>query len=106
VIKPLVVLPQVEFDLRNGSAWYELQARGLGEEFQRTFYSTLSELQRNPAMFQIVFGDYRRRTMGKFPYAIYYFIEDERIVVASLFHSSRDPLALFNILKNRREGER
>ena len=84
-------LPEVEEDVFAGYLWYEEKARGLGEEFLRMFYASANELSRNALLYQKVHGDFRRRLLRRFPYAIYFRIEENQIIVFGLFHCARDP---------------
>jgi plasmid stabilization system protein ParE len=94
-------LPQVETDALHGRAWYDGKAPGLGEEFLRVFYACAEELARNPEIYQKVHRDFRRRLLRRFPYAIYFRIEDDRVVVFGLFHCARDPRRLRKELGDR-----
>ena len=94
-------LPQVETDVRNGRTWYEGKAPGLGEEFLRVFYASAEELARAPQAYPKVHGDFRRWLLRRFPYAIYFRIESERVVVFGLFHCARDPRRLSKELRKR-----
>jgi plasmid stabilization system protein ParE len=94
-------LPQVETDVRNGRTWYEAKASGLGEEFLRVFYPCAGELTRNPPMYPKVHRDFRRRLLRRFPYAIYFRIEGDRVIVFGLFHCARDPRRLHRELGDR-----
>lgn len=86
-------LPEVEEDAIAGYSWYEEKAYGLGEEFLRMFYACASELTRNALLYQKVYGDFRRRLLRRFPYAIYFRIENTKVVVFGLFHNcGRDGL--------------
>jgi plasmid stabilization system protein ParE len=72
-------------------AWYEQQDLGLGLEFLRCVEATVVSIQRHPLMYPVMFGDYRRALVRRFPYVIFYLIEPERIVVHAVFHCSQDP---------------
>jgi plasmid stabilization system protein ParE len=84
-------LPEVEQDVIAGYSWYEEKARGLGEEFLHMFYASANELFRNPLIYQKVYGDFRRRLLRRFPYAIYFRIDENEIIVFGLLHCARDP---------------
>ena len=94
-------LPEVETDARNGRTWYDEKAQGLGAEFLRVFYASCQDLTRNPRMYPQVHRDFHRRLLRRFPYAIYYRIEDDVVVVFGLFHCARDPRRLRKELGDR-----
>ena len=93
-------LPEVEEDVISGYAWYESKAARLGEEFLRMFYASAAEIPRNPLLFHNMYGDFRRRLLPRFPYAIYFIVKDEDIIVIGLFHCARDPRTIkTNLIK-------
>jgi hypothetical protein len=94
-------LPEVEADVLNGRAWYEERSPGLGEEFLRVFYACSQELSREPMIHQKVHRDFRRCLLRRFPYAAYFRIENERVIVFGLFHCARDPRGLLRELSDR-----
>jgi plasmid stabilization system protein ParE len=84
-------VPEVEEDAVAAHLWYEEKAPGLGDEFLHSFYACANEIRRNPLMFPIVHQDFRRRLLRRFPYAVYFRIEGNEVVVFGLFHCARDP---------------
>ncbi|MGO9014962.1 MAG: type II toxin-antitoxin system RelE/ParE family toxin [Dissulfurispiraceae bacterium] len=94
-------LPEVEEDIVNGYVWYETKSRGLGEDFLRMFYVCANEILCNPLLYRKVHLNFRRRLLRRFPYAIYFMIENDQIVVFGLFHCARYPQAINAELQNR-----
>ena len=94
-------LPEVEEDVAAGYTWYETKAPRLGEEFLRLFYACSSEILQNPMLYPGVHGKFRRRLLRRFPYAIYYLIEGETVIVFGLFHCARDPRTIGAKLRDR-----
>jgi hypothetical protein len=94
-------LPIVEEDALAGYIWYEEKAHGLGGEFLRVFYACAREIPRNPLLYPKVYGEFRRRLLRRFPYAIYFRIEDEMVIVFGLFHCARDPRIIRAQLQDR-----
>jgi len=91
-------LPSVENDALNAHFWYEKKSKGLGEEFLRVFYANANELTRNPLIYRRIYKNFRRRLLRRFPYAIYFLVNNEEIVVHALFHTARDPKWIKKIL--------
>lgn len=95
-------LPEVEEDIIGGYVWYEAKSSGLGEEFLRIFYASASEIPRHPLLYPKIHNEFRRRLLRRFPYAIYFMIKDDLIIVCGLFHCARDPHTIRTKLKNRK----
>lgn len=94
-------LPAVEADVRSGCEWYERRSEGLGREFLRVFYASCEELTRNPLMYPAVHRKFRRCLLRRFPYAAYYRVEGDAVVVFGVFHCARDPRSIRGTLNNR-----
>jgi plasmid stabilization system protein ParE len=97
----LQFLPEIEEDVIAGYIWYEDKSNGLGEDFLRMFYACTSEIARNPLIYPKVFEDIRRRLLRRFPYALYFLIENNEIIVIGLFHCARNPQTINAELQNR-----
>ncbi len=96
--------PEVEEDAIGGYGWYQEKATGLGDEFLRVFYTCAQEIPRNPFLYRKIYKDFRRTLLRRFPYAIYFRIEDDKVVVFGLFHCARNPVIIQNILRDRQQG--
>jgi len=94
-------LPEVEEDVIAGYVWYEEKASGLGEEFLRLFYAGVNRIQRNPLLYPMVYGEFHRSLLRRFPYAVYYRMEANQIMVSGLFHCARDPRMITRKLRGR-----
>jgi len=94
-------LPEVEEDAINGYMWYESKSKGLGEDFLRMFFACANEISWNPLLYQKVYRDFRRRLLRRFPYAVYFTIENGQIIVVGLFHCARNPQVISADLQNR-----
>jgi plasmid stabilization system protein ParE len=94
-------LSEVEDDVVASYAWYEGKALGLGDEFLRLFYAVANEILRSPLLSPKVYGEFRRRLVRRFPYAIYFRIEGNEVVVFGLFHCARDPRTIGSTLRDR-----
>jgi toxin ParE1/3/4 len=87
----LIVAPEAEDDLAEAYGWYEGQRSGLGEEFLSCVDACIEALCRNPEMHAMIFEDYRRALVRRFPYAVFYRATRETVTVFCVFHSSQDP---------------
>jgi plasmid stabilization system protein ParE len=79
-----------EFD--DSIGWYESEREGLGQEFRTAIEEYFQRIAENPEQFPKVRGEVRRAVvLRRFPFVIHFLIETERIVILSVFHTSREP---------------
>ncbi|HXQ74247.1 MAG TPA: type II toxin-antitoxin system RelE/ParE family toxin [Pyrinomonadaceae bacterium] len=81
----------VEFDVESAFQWYETEEPGLGFEFLKQLRSCYETLLRAPYGYQELRSGIRRALTKRFPYAVYFSIEDEVVVVLAVLHIARDP---------------
>jgi len=78
-----------EFD--DSIAYYENEREGLGLKFRASIEQYFQRIADNPEWFPEVRGVVRRAVVHRFPFVIHFLIEKERIVILSVFHTSREP---------------
>lgn len=85
--------PEAEEDLREARRWYAAQGvPGLDDDFGRALEHTLERLKSHPRLYRELHGTTRRAFMSRFPYGVYYLVEEEAVVVVGLRHFAREPL--------------
>ena len=70
--------------------WYEERRQGLGEEFAAAIEDAVARISETPLAFPRVHGETRRAILRRSPYAIYFRILDDEIVVLAV-HGRQDP---------------
>lgn len=75
------------------SVWYESKRFGLAREFIAEIDRCIVLASEHPLQYAIIHKDVRRVVANRFPYSVYFRVEDHRIVVLAVFHSSRDSAA-------------
>ena len=78
-------------DIELSFAWYERQRKGLGFEFLDCVEASLQNIMNNPEMYQVRYSHFRGCPIRRFPFLLFYSIEDNVIVVHSVFHNRQDP---------------
>ncbi len=78
-------------DVELAFAWYERQRRGLGFDFLDSVEISLNNILTSPEMHNICYSNFRRCVIKRFPFSIFYSIEDEEIVIHSVFDNRQDP---------------
>lgn len=78
----LKLLPIVYQDLKKAKKWYLGINTELGEDFKLKVNEELDYIQKYPKHYQKRYKEIRQAIVTRFPYTIYYLIEEElRIVV-------------------------
>ncbi len=96
---PSIVRRLAKTQLAEAYHWYAARATGLGAEFLRAFEVVCMQIERQPRSGAIVFLDYRRILMRKFPYGAFYVLEGDFVVVAAVFNLARHPRTIQRQLK-------
>lgn len=84
------VLDEATVDLADGFRFYERQADGLGDYFLDSLWSDIQSLRISGGIHAIHCG-YHRLISKRFPYAVYYRIEDGVALVRAVLDCRRDP---------------
>jgi hypothetical protein len=84
IIKPIVFL-----DVEEAVLYYESKSKGLGKRFYNNFIIALAEIEINPHHYSYIKEPVRRHAIKKFPYKIYYFISNNKIIILGVSHTKR-----------------
>ena len=92
--------PEAEKNLNTIFEWYEAQRNGLGEDFLLCVEAVFEIIRENPTAYPCIHQNIRRALTRRFPYAVFYIVEDHTITVLNIFHGRRNP----RLWKSRRSG--
>ena len=84
------ILPDAMADLVTGFRFYEKQAIGLGRYFLDSLFADIDALASNGGIHAKVFG-YHRSLSKRFPFAIYYRVEDDVARVRAILDCRHNP---------------
>lgn len=84
------ILPEAQADLDDAYWFYERQTSGLGEYFLSSIASDITSL-RLFAGIHAMFRDKHRMLASRFPYSVFYRIEDSNVRVYAVLDCRRDP---------------
>lgn len=88
---PLIITPEAEKDLAEARTWYEERRDGLGDDFILNVEAALKQISRLPLAATEVHPSVRRVVVRRFPYGVFYRVDDDQIAVIAVYHSKRDP---------------
>jgi plasmid stabilization system protein ParE len=83
--------PEAEQDLADAASWYAKQRTGLGQEFLDEALAAFSTISEMPFMYAVVHRATRRALMHRYPFGIFYEVDDAGVVVIAVMHGSRHP---------------
>jgi len=97
------ILPEVVDDVNEAARHYDDEGHpGLGDRFTATFYSYISQLQETIISHRLVYSDFSRIYLRPFPYALYYRLHENVLVVSLVIHASREPQLVESLLRGSR----
>jgi len=84
------ILEEAEQDLINGFRFYEAQNFGLGQYFLDSLFSDIDSLQLFADIHPWYFG-YQRLLSKRFPFAIYYQVDNDIVRIRAVLDCRQDP---------------
>ena len=78
---PVVWIPEANEDLLEARAWYDNIRPELGDHFALAVEATVEAIAERPLQFPVVYRSRRRAGVRRFPYGIFFEVQEHRIVV-------------------------
>lgn len=85
------LVDEAEDDLREARQWYRRQQPELASRFVAAVTAGLHLIEAYPEAQPFIHGPLRRLLWHRCPYALFYFVDTDVIVVTGCFHTARDP---------------
>ncbi len=90
-------------DIKKGRNFYEQQKEGLGSYFVDNIILDIESLKYFAGIHQKVFSEYHRLLSRKFPFAIYYKIIENNIIVFAVLDCRQNPQKTEKRLKEKND---
>lgn len=88
-------------DIGEALDWYQHQSPELPDRILTDLQNTVRRLAPFPESFRVVISPYRKINLKTFPYALFFRIDPEEIVIVGFFHLQSDPKKWAGILGGR-----
>ena len=88
---PIVWLPEADAELQEARAWYDDIRHELGERFARAVETAVEAIAQHPLQFPIIYRGRRRAGIWRFPYGIFFEVQEHRILIIACFYGRRNP---------------
>lgn len=70
---------------------YNAKSPGLGDRFRDSIFKIFDRIAQQPEAFPRILPEIRRAVIRVFPFVVHFLTEEHKIVILSVFHTSRDP---------------
>jgi len=87
------IRPAAEVEFDEAADRYRLEDKSLCDRFVHTVDICISKITERPFSFPVVEGSHvRRAIVERFPFAVYFILDETHVVILSIFHTSRNPI--------------
>lgn len=97
------ILDEAENDLMEGFSFYETQSSGLGDHFLDSLFADIDLLLHRAGIHPVFMG-YHRLLARRFPFAVFYKVEQGTTNVWAVLDTRQDPAAIDARLHDMRAG--
>ena len=88
-----------KFDIAEAYDWYLKISEKICTSFLLELKKTLDYLIENPFLFQLVYKDFRKVPVKRFPFVLLYKIETDIVKLYRVFPTNMDPTRKFEVLR-------
>ena len=85
------ILELAKLELDDAQEYYNLQRDSLGDNFKDDVKGCIDRIVLFPELYPKVVKEIRKSLLHRFPYTLFYIIEDDVIIILSVAHQSRKP---------------
>jgi plasmid stabilization system protein ParE len=84
--------PEARIEARDATTWYRERSREAARGFTSAVTEGVQSIREHPEAWATWHGmDVRRRTLRRFPYSIFYIVENDMVVIVAVAHHKRRP---------------
>jgi plasmid stabilization system protein ParE len=87
----LIADAEVDRDVAAVFDWYEKEQAGLGHEFLVELRAAYDRIAAGPLKYKDLRSGIRRALLRRFPYVVYFALEENVVVILAVLHAHRDP---------------
>ncbi len=87
----IIIHPEAERDIHGAYEWYESKKNNLGKDLVIELQKLFLRISDQPDMFQKSYQGLSRALPHRFPYAVYFFVKDNTILIRAVLHQRNNP---------------
>ncbi len=80
-----------QLEIQDTANWYEDRESGLGARFIGEVDACFESIRLAPRRYPAVYREIRRALLKQFPYAVYFVLREDSVIVVGCMHTSRHP---------------
>lgn len=88
--RQLIVTRDARADIADAVAWYRERSPESADRLRTELESVYASLVEYPEMYPIVYRRFRRALLRKFPFAVFFVIEPDSVLIVAVTHQARD----------------
>ncbi len=81
-------------ELETAFVWYEKQQQGLGHKFLDCVEEVIDSILQMPRLYALQYENLRRALVRRFPFSVFYTIEQNEIIIHAVFDNRQNPVRL------------
>lgn len=85
----VILSPDAKEHIRSAIRWYSHQDFDLSLRFNAERHGVFGRIARNPYQFPVTHNLMRRALMKRFPYAIYFNVDADAVLIVAVLHQRR-----------------
>ncbi|MCP4698563.1 MAG: type II toxin-antitoxin system RelE/ParE family toxin [Gammaproteobacteria bacterium] len=94
---PIKYSSRAQQDVRQALAWYKKQRKGLEADFLNCLEDTIARIQQHPELYPKPYKmKLQRALLRRFPFSVYYRVENEIIYIFAVFDNRQNPEKLIH----------
>jgi plasmid stabilization system protein ParE len=90
-LKFIRIQPRAQADAAQAMLWYEDRCPGLGAEFLLDLDQAITKAADLPLAYESLYGNVRRILTRRFPFAVYFIVQEESVEIIAIWHQQRTP---------------
>jgi toxin ParE1/3/4 len=87
----LSIRKEAEADIAEAYQYYEGCRENLGSDFVLCIEESISRIDKNPRQYKTVYKNVHRALVRRFPYGVYYVLNNEQIIILGVLHARKNP---------------
>ena len=87
----LSIRKEAEADISEAFEYYESCRKNLGADFILCIEESITRIEKKPRQYKIIHKTVYRALVRKFPFGIYYVLDNEKIIILGVLHARKNP---------------